>query len=103
MSRAKLQRFQDYTHELRLSIGRLSSIVGPTSASRATLTSPHAVKHWQRKYTNPLLRIGKHGGAREGNRLMTRTYQQIVEFHAWQILKYDPRYTHTHLHVHAHV
>ena len=34
---------------------------------------------------------GPHGGARDGNRLFTRTMQQIVEFHAWQVLRYDPK------------
>jgi hypothetical protein len=36
--------------------------------------------------------IGGHGGARDACRLMPRTVQNLVEFHAWQVLKYDPRF-----------
>jgi hypothetical protein len=38
-----------------------------------------------------LLLVGSHGGARDGNRIMTIQMQTIVEYHAWQILQYDPK------------
>jgi hypothetical protein len=34
---------------------------------------------------------GLHGGAREACRTFTAADQDIIEFHAWQILKHDPR------------
>ena len=36
--------------------------------------------------------IADPGGARDGCRLCTPSQQSIVEFHAWQLLKYNPRY-----------
>ena len=34
---------------------------------------------------------GQHGGARDAKRCLTHFMQRLVEYHAWQVLKYDPR------------
>ncbi len=35
--------------------------------------------------------VGLHGGARDASRAFSNADQDIIEFHAWQILKHDPR------------
>ena len=37
------------------------------------------------------VRAGGHGGARDGNQLFSPFMQQLIEYHCWQVLKYNPK------------
>ncbi len=53
-----LIRWRQRTHHLQRTIGRISHMVGATTAARACRLSVHAVKHWLRKYRRPHLYAG---------------------------------------------
>ena len=84
-----MSRWLRERHELRHGMGQLGRVVSPSTVARVFGVSPDVVKYCMRKSADPTLHAGSYGGARRW--LLTRSAQTIVEFHAWQILKFDPK------------